>query len=439
MRRLPPINLQKIMMALEVVDFKPGEVIIAQGSVGDYYYLIKNGQCQCMRKASPNAKDIKIRQLTTGDTFGEDALISGAPRDLTISALTDVSLLRLDKQRFLSLIKEPALIFVDSIQMQEAIKQGVILLDVRVPEEYKKRHIKGSINEPFFSLRMQLKTLNREKPYIVICGDGRISEAGAFLLVNNNFKARVLRGGIAGVTEKQGAETGLIIDADNNSSQAIAGRSGNVHQEHGGGQSAGHSTGIFSNAFKSLFFRNFEQLVDDCCMQIDFEFGMQLGRKRETMGKDQYNKLQEYLRSVRNDIKQNYIAKVNGNFDNSAQPAVNDPAEQADLSLMSLISADAEKENSAIVMIVRQCEHLFHDELTKLNKHFPMQPGKQVIVDSQNPVFPDKLVRALADVVKPLKLSTDNKIVLYKTFEANVFSQLGFIYRQLLSSVETSA
>lgn len=433
-RRLPPINLQKIIMGLKVVDFKKDDVILAQGSEGDYYYLIKNGECLCTRKVTPTAKSIKIRQLTTGDTFGEDALISGAPRDLTITALTDVSLLRLEKQQFVSLIKEPSLSFVTYLEMQEAIKKGAILLDVSTPEAYKKQHIEGSINEPFFSLRIQLKTLSREKPFIVVCSDGKASEAAAFLLLNNHFKAKILRGGIACVMQEQGAEISLVINADDSGRSAvIATPPENSGREHGIGQSAGPAS-VFSNAFKSLFVQNFEQLVDGCCMQIDFEFGMQLGRKRETMGKDQYAKLQEYLRSVRNDIKQSYITKVNDNFDNTYQAVANNRSDQYNLSQVSLITEEAAKENGAVDMIIRQCEHLFHDELAELNKKFPIQPGRQVIAGSSNPIFPDKLVRALVDVVKPLKLNTENKIVLYKTFEANVFSQLGLIYRQLLSS-----
>jgi rhodanese-related sulfurtransferase len=195
----PPTKLQKILMSFEAVDFKKDDVIIEQGNEGDYYYLIKNGQCLCTRKSSVNAKEIKLRQLTTGDTFGEDALLSGEPRDLTITALTDVSLLRLDKQSFVSLIKEPSLIFVNFLEMQQAMKQGATLIDVRTPDEYKKHHLDGSINEPFFSLRMQLKTLNREKPFIVVCSDGRISEAAAFLLRKNKFEVTILQGGMASV------------------------------------------------------------------------------------------------------------------------------------------------------------------------------------------------------------------------------------------------
>jgi len=139
-QRLPPINLQKILLKLEPIDFAKGEVIISQGSLGDYYYLVKSGQCLCTRQASPHAKAVNIRQLEAGDTFGEDALLSGRPRDLTITALTDMSLLRLNKERFVSLIKEPSLTFVSYSEMQQAIRQGAIVLDVRMPEDYAKQH-----------------------------------------------------------------------------------------------------------------------------------------------------------------------------------------------------------------------------------------------------------------------------------------------------------
>lgn len=216
-QRLPPANLQKILMGLEAVYFKKDEIILEQGAAGDYYYLIKNGQCLLTRKPSPNAKEIKLAQLGNGDTFGEDALLSGAPRNVTIKALTDISLLRLDKKQFISLIKEPSLKFVDYAGMQEAVKQGAVLLDVRSPDEYESGHLDGSVNAPFFSLRMQLKTLSHERPVVVVCQGGRTSEAAAFILLKQKIGAVVLKGGmdgIAPVTSGQEHEA-LLVGAEN--------------------------------------------------------------------------------------------------------------------------------------------------------------------------------------------------------------------------------
>lgn len=187
---------------------------------------------------------------------------------------------------------------------------------------------------------------------------------------------------------------------------------------------------------KSVFFQHFEQAVDDCCMRIDLEFGVQLGKNREKLSKDHYIKLLEYLRSVRKELKKNFLLKLNDSFDNSYRRAANIPDEEIDFSKVSLSSDDAVKENHAVAQIINRCEHLFYEELTCLNKYLAISPGKHAIAYNQNPLFPAKLMRALVEVVKPLKLTTDGRIALYKTFEVNVFSQLGFIYSELSKCCE---
>ncbi|MGZ5628563.1 MAG: DUF1631 family protein [Methylobacter sp.] len=187
---------------------------------------------------------------------------------------------------------------------------------------------------------------------------------------------------------------------------------------------------------KAVFFQHFKQLVDDCCRRIDLEFGLQLGKKREKITKEQYIKSLEYLRSVRDDIEQNYLSKVNESFNGGYQQAVNSQREQLDFTKVALVSDDAVKENHAITSIIRQSEQAFQKELAGLNKYLAIQQGKRIIADSQNPISPERLVRALVEVVKPLKLNTDGRIALYKTFEAHVFSQLGLIYRELIKECE---
>ncbi|TAN65923.1 MAG: DUF1631 family protein [Methylobacter sp.] len=188
---------------------------------------------------------------------------------------------------------------------------------------------------------------------------------------------------------------------------------------------------------KPVFFQHFEQLVDDCCMRVDLEFGLQLGKNREKITKDQYIKLLEYLHSVRREIKQNYLLKVSDIFDENYQKTANNRNEQVDFSKVSLTSNDEVKENRLIALIIRDCEHSCYEELIALNKQLALQQGKQTIADSQNPIFPEKLINALVEVVKPLKLNTDGRIALYKAFEVNVFNQLGFIYRELIKWCET--
>ncbi|AEF98581.1 cyclic nucleotide-binding domain-containing protein [Methylomonas methanica] len=200
-RSLPPANLQKLLMSLEEVACTPGQAIIRQGDPGDYYYIIKKGQAIISRKPSANAKDIKLSKLADLDTFGEDALISGEPRSTSITAVTDMTLLRLGKEQFISLIKLPTLKYVGIEELHELMKQGAEVIDVRGPDEYKHSHLPKSTNVPFFSLRMYLKTLNRHHPIIVTCKDGKTSEMAAFILQQNKFNALILKNGIAGLSQ----------------------------------------------------------------------------------------------------------------------------------------------------------------------------------------------------------------------------------------------
>jgi rhodanese-related sulfurtransferase len=83
--------------------------------------------------------------------------------------------------------------------MCREVKQGALLLDVRSTEAFNSHHLEDSLSAPFFTLRMQVKTLNRNRPVIVVCNNGKTSEAAAFLLLKNKIKASILDGGIENV------------------------------------------------------------------------------------------------------------------------------------------------------------------------------------------------------------------------------------------------
>ncbi len=214
-RALPPANLQRIIMGLEEVSYPQGATIIEQGEPGDYYYIIKNGQCLITRKPSAMAKEIKLGLLRSQDTFGEDSILSDEPRNVTVRAQSDVTLLRLNKDNFTKLIKDPTLKFINFQQLQALKEQNAILLDVRSPDEYNKNHLEHSINVPFFSLRMHFKTLVKNQPVVVVCEDGNTSKAAAFLLLRNKIEAVILQGGMTKVpAEAVRGEAVFTIDEE---------------------------------------------------------------------------------------------------------------------------------------------------------------------------------------------------------------------------------
>lgn len=197
--KLPPSNIQRLLMSVESVPVRAGDVIIRQGGDGDYFYIIKNGRCMVTRRPSPNAKEVKLAELADGDAFGEDALVSDAKRNATITMMTDGVLMRLAKQDFNELLKEPLLNKLKYKEAEALIAKGAELLDVRLPGEFENNHIANSRNIPLSALRLEANTLARGKKYIVCCDTGRRSASAAFVLSQRGFEVFVLEDGFASV------------------------------------------------------------------------------------------------------------------------------------------------------------------------------------------------------------------------------------------------
>jgi len=200
-QKLKPANLQQIMLKLEEVHYKKGEVIFNQGDEGDYFYLVREGRCTLGRKASERSKPVQLLELGENETFGEDSLLSGETRSLTVSALTDMMLSRIDKDSFINLIKIPVLIYIRQEEIAPEIANGAALLDIRPGHEYSKKHIKGARNIPFFSLRIHVQELKSASKVIVVCKDGALSEAAAFVLLKQKIEVCIVQDGMNGITD----------------------------------------------------------------------------------------------------------------------------------------------------------------------------------------------------------------------------------------------
>jgi CRP-like cAMP-binding protein len=193
--QVPPANIQAMFMRIQEVPMRAGEVIINQGDDGDYYYLIKTGKAKVTR-ASKSGSELTLASLKDGDAFGEEALLSEAKRNATIKMETDGTLMRLSKEDFNALLKEPMLSWVELDEAKEIISSGAKWLDVRLESEHENSGIKGSLNIPLFMLRMKVDTLKGDVAYITYCDSGRRSSAAAFLLSERGYQAYVLKGGL---------------------------------------------------------------------------------------------------------------------------------------------------------------------------------------------------------------------------------------------------
>jgi CRP-like cAMP-binding protein len=79
-------------------------VIYEDGSIGDYMYLIQEGQVKVTDVRDGREKILEI--LGPGDFHGEMALLDRAPRSATVKTTTPCVLLALSRQDFLGLLKQ---------------------------------------------------------------------------------------------------------------------------------------------------------------------------------------------------------------------------------------------------------------------------------------------------------------------------------------------
>ena len=99
-QNMPISKAQAFISMVHEKQFSKGERIIARGTPGDYFYVIKSGNISV---TGDNLKQRKI--YGTYDYFGEAALLNRRPRAADVYAETDVELYTIEGERFLSFIQ----------------------------------------------------------------------------------------------------------------------------------------------------------------------------------------------------------------------------------------------------------------------------------------------------------------------------------------------
>ena len=81
-----------------------GTVIVRQGDPGDKFYLIRSGAAVVTLDDGHQTRE--LARLDQGEFFGEAALLSGEPRNATVTATEDVELYTLGKEDFQAVIEQ---------------------------------------------------------------------------------------------------------------------------------------------------------------------------------------------------------------------------------------------------------------------------------------------------------------------------------------------
>lgn len=92
----PRIFLSTVGAGREMMSFRKGQTIYAQGGTADALFVIQKGKVKLSVK-SPAGKDAVLDILSEEDFIGKDSIAGQSSRTASATAMTDCSLLRIEK------------------------------------------------------------------------------------------------------------------------------------------------------------------------------------------------------------------------------------------------------------------------------------------------------------------------------------------------------
>jgi small-conductance mechanosensitive channel/CRP-like cAMP-binding protein len=102
-RALSPEELDALAALVKVSPFTRGEVITRQGAQAHWLYVLTSGQVEVRVESA--GEDRRVTSFGAPSFFGEMALMTGAPREATVIALSDAECVRVDKADFRELLR----------------------------------------------------------------------------------------------------------------------------------------------------------------------------------------------------------------------------------------------------------------------------------------------------------------------------------------------
>lgn len=193
---LEPEKVCALLSNLEETTYAPGEIIVNQGEKGSSYYIVKSG-CVAVIKKKEGREPERIAELKSGSGFGEEALIREEPRNATVQAIDETTVLTIDKKTFTEILQRT---FVENAfpeDLDEAEREQVVFLDARVTPEYAEEHIAGAVNIPIEILRNKFGELDMSRDYYTYCTNDSRGMTAAFLMKSMGFHVKALRGGLS--------------------------------------------------------------------------------------------------------------------------------------------------------------------------------------------------------------------------------------------------
>ncbi len=97
-------QIRNLARKVGMIDFHAGDRIINQGDEGLFFFILFNGQVSSSHVKRKN--ETQVDMFFPGDFFGEEALLSRQTLEVTVTAITEGTLLYLSKEKFLAFLEQ---------------------------------------------------------------------------------------------------------------------------------------------------------------------------------------------------------------------------------------------------------------------------------------------------------------------------------------------
>lgn len=186
---LPVETIEQVLECAVEFEVPDGEVIVEQGRVADAFYLVKRGTARVDHRPDGTGASEHLTDIAPGEGFGEEALVSNRARSATVTMTSAGTLLKLKREDFERLIRDPLLHDMTLPEAEQAVAGGAVWIDARSARDFAGGALPDAINMPLSLVRVRWDTLARDKSYVVYSHDARTSAVAAFLLAARGLDA----------------------------------------------------------------------------------------------------------------------------------------------------------------------------------------------------------------------------------------------------------
>lgn len=191
--RIPPTAIQKLFSAFKSKKIARNVRVVSEGERGDEFYVLKKGTATVSCR-NAHGQNVDVALLKPGNYFGEEALVGDTIRNASITMCTDGELMCLSKDDFIELLQLPVLKSVSPVHIDawRNERKNVVLIDVRLPIEFRHMKVNDGVNIPLQDIRKRIPELDTDTYYVMMCDSGKRSRLGAYLLNQAGLNAFVL-------------------------------------------------------------------------------------------------------------------------------------------------------------------------------------------------------------------------------------------------------